>query len=447
MNIFAFLYLFAAFGTSIATLSFPGNGPKPGDFAYPPEGFENEELGSILRSREIDFAELGMFKVQAKAYQLLYRTSGVNISQPMAAVTTVIVPQTHEGDKLIIAATPEDASSFKCSPSFQLVNQHKLNIEGLVSRFESLLYDVYLQKGWVVTVPDYEGPMSAFGVGKLNGYAMLDAARASLRWNKSELSKNSKVQAVGYSGGAIATGWTAALQPSYAPELNAVGFAFGGTPSDLSALIEKSDNSGNSGLIILGTAGILNAYPHLEPVLKECVTDKFIKHLKIARENCVALATLASNFDHIQSSDYIKTDNHTLASLPGVKDLLDELVMGADSSVVPKAPVFMWHAKTDDVIPYNAAKKSAEKWCKNGANINFLTETFPTPHIGAYIATFAKLVRYIEDRFAGKNFIDGCKFDQDASPAFNLDDDITFVKDIVEIVKTIFGEATDERLR
>lgn len=38
------------------------------------------------------------------------------------------------------------------------------------------------------------------------------------------------------SSGAIAVGWAAALADSYAPELNLVGAAHGGTPADLKAL-------------------------------------------------------------------------------------------------------------------------------------------------------------------------------------------------------------------
>ena len=30
-------------------ISFPGDGPKPGDFGYPPEGYEDEKPGTVLR--------------------------------------------------------------------------------------------------------------------------------------------------------------------------------------------------------------------------------------------------------------------------------------------------------------------------------------------------------------------------------------------------------------
>jgi hypothetical protein len=46
-------------------------------------------------------------------------------------------------------------------------------------------------------------------------------------------SKKNSIVGVGYSGGAIATGWAAALQGNYAPELNVKGWSAGGTPANL----------------------------------------------------------------------------------------------------------------------------------------------------------------------------------------------------------------------
>lgn len=46
---------------------------------------------------------------------------------------------------------------------------------------------------------------------------------------------------LGYSGGAIATGWAAALHASYAPELNIKGWSMGGTPANTTAVLQTVD--------------------------------------------------------------------------------------------------------------------------------------------------------------------------------------------------------------
>jgi hypothetical protein len=52
---------------------------------------------------------------------------------------------------------------------------------------------------------------------------------------------------VGYSGGAIATGWAAQLQPTYAPELAFVGAVAGGTPADFGLLTRTMNKTWGSG--------------------------------------------------------------------------------------------------------------------------------------------------------------------------------------------------------
>ena len=84
---------------------------------------------------------------------------------------------------------------------------------------------------------------------------MLDGIRASLAFNQSRLDPSTtRVASIGYSGGALATGWTSALQPTYAPELKLIAASFGGTyarlrcsgadagrPSNLSAVLNYLD--------------------------------------------------------------------------------------------------------------------------------------------------------------------------------------------------------------
>jgi hypothetical protein len=75
----------------------------------------------------------------------------------------------------------------------------------------------------------------------------LDSVRATKAFATLGLASNVKVGMWGYSGGAIAQGWAAALQPSYAPDLNVVGIAHGGTPANLTATVEFLDGKLFSG--------------------------------------------------------------------------------------------------------------------------------------------------------------------------------------------------------
>lgn len=86
-----------------------------------------------------------------------------------------------------------------------------------------------------VLVPDHQGPRSAFMAGYEEGYATLDGIRAGLR--HLHFPVDLPVGVIGYSGGGHATAWASHLVESYAPDLNIVGAAYGGTPFDLGAMV------------------------------------------------------------------------------------------------------------------------------------------------------------------------------------------------------------------
>ena len=95
-----------------------------------------------------------------------------------------------------------------------------------------------LDQGYYVVSPDYEGPKLTFTIGKQSGQAVLNSIRAALKSGKiTNIKDDAKVVMWGYSGGSLASGWAAALQPSYAPELggNLLGAALGGFVTNITA--------------------------------------------------------------------------------------------------------------------------------------------------------------------------------------------------------------------
>ena len=73
---------------------------------------------------------------------------------------------------------------------------------------------------------------------------------------------------MGYSGGTIAAGWAATLQPKYAPELkkNLIGAALGGFV--ITATAEATDGTLFAGLIPNALNGLANEFPDFK---RECM--------------------------------------------------------------------------------------------------------------------------------------------------------------------------------
>ena len=60
-------------------------------FYHPPTGYEQARPGTVLRSRGVELAFVGLIPQRFTATQLLYRSTNLN-GDPEATVTTVVVP-------------------------------------------------------------------------------------------------------------------------------------------------------------------------------------------------------------------------------------------------------------------------------------------------------------------------------------------------------------------
>src|ERR1700746_3512186 len=65
--------------------------PCDDPFYQPPAGYQHAAPGTVLRSRDVGLACLGLIPQPVKATQLLYRTMDMS-GNPEATVTTVILP-------------------------------------------------------------------------------------------------------------------------------------------------------------------------------------------------------------------------------------------------------------------------------------------------------------------------------------------------------------------
>ncbi|SHP21418.1 Uncharacterised protein [Mycobacteroides abscessus subsp. bolletii] len=82
--------------------------PTEDPFYLPPLGYEHAAPGTVLRSRDVEMAFLGVIPQRFTATQLLYRSNDLN-RRADAAVTTVLIPD-HDDP-----ATPVPIVSYQCA--------------------------------------------------------------------------------------------------------------------------------------------------------------------------------------------------------------------------------------------------------------------------------------------------------------------------------------------
>ncbi|HSV37349.1 MAG TPA: lipase family protein, partial [Nocardioidaceae bacterium] len=184
---------------------------RPGvdPFYAPPAGFESLPAGTVLRSREVAVGFLGRVPQQVQAWQLLYRTCDLN-GVPEATVTTVLLQagaDPAEPRPLVAYQCAIDAVTDRCFPSYAL--QRGARALGAVPQFELLVLAGILRRGWAISVADHEGMGGYFGAAREPGYRVLDGIRAALAFAPLGLEPDNQVGVIGYSGGGMASAWTA----------------------------------------------------------------------------------------------------------------------------------------------------------------------------------------------------------------------------------------------
>lgn len=427
-----------ALALRVQALALPGAPPLPNadPFYSPPKGWEETKPGMVLRTRKVDIKSI--FDVHVKeAWQLLYRTTYLSDDEPTTTVTTVLIPHGAKKDKLVLYGDYQDSNGPQCAPSYSY-RAGILTDVAATGNMATVL--VFLQEGYVVTVPDKQGRKNAFAAGHVEGRQTLDGIRATLSFDKLSFSNNTRVAGWGYSGGGIQTGWAASLKKTYAPELNMVGWYAGGTPSNLTDLIVLLNKSIFSGFLFSGIKGLSAVYPSAEQALEEWGTRELKERLAFAESHCMVDMLVKYPFSDLLSNEFSSKGDQTLSVEP-VKTVLDQQIMGTHASETPDTPVLMMHGLNDDIAPYDSAFRTYENWCRNGAQVEFITyDSDLAAHFTTMVSTVAPSFVWIRDRLEGKPAKGGCSHSYEKSILINPDYLGRQFKDVLQTLSGFLGE-------
>ncbi len=206
--------------------------------------------------------------------------------------------------------------------------------------------------GHFVSYTDHEGPSSAFIGGHNAGQSVLDGIRA-LRADQ-KLPGDTKVLMAGYSGGAHATAWAVNVAGlGYAPDVNIVGAAYGGTPIDPRAMLEHLSGSFFAGFGVVGVSGLAIAYPPIDGYLQANLNQDGKAAIQKVRSPgfCATQAVLTFAGANIYSwfSHPNPLDDEPNKSILAKESLLQRISPDHISS--PRFPRLLVHAKDDQIIP------------------------------------------------------------------------------------------------
>ena len=369
--------------------------PDADPFYAQPSPLPDVAPGAILNSRSVGFAPALGLPMPNPAWQLQYMTRDVN-GRPLAAIATVVqplIPALTGPTPLVSYQFAYDSLGSPCTPSRTVTGGTGNNN----AQAEALAYlPALTTQGWTLVFPDYEGPYSAYGAGTLSGQATLDGIRAALAFEPLGLSAETPIGMWGYSGGALATAWAASLQPGYAPELNIVGIASGGTPADVFGVVQNAEGGLFFNLIFSAIIGTNRAYPELIP--DSLLNDKGKAVVEAMKDGCVGNTTDGSSAASDKLADYTTASDPY--NTPGALAVRPKVTLPQPGKT-PTANIYVWHEQLDELIPIAGTDAMIAAWCAAGAPVSYYRDPAGGEHVSGVAAGAPVAIAYLASRFAG----------------------------------------------
>ena len=290
--------------------------------------------GTVLKTRTLS-AHVAGVPVPVTAVQLLYRTTTAT-GRATVNVTSVLLPPVAPGEPSVVSYQSfYDSLNNEDEPSYAISGG--LALGGLIPDAESGLIAPALLAGNTVVISDTEGENADFAAGPEYGFNTLDSLRAALNSPATRLAGARRIGLMGYSGGAIATGWAMQLAPSYAPELDSklVGAAFGGVPVDIDHNLHYIDGtllwSGGMPLVLIGIARAyhLDLARYMSAYGREL--DEKLQHASITEA--------FGQYRDVTWTSLFTARYPTPESIPAFAKILNKLMMGDPG--VATAPLFI----------------------------------------------------------------------------------------------------------
>ncbi len=368
--------------------------PDPDPFYAAPPDLADHAPGDVLAARAMP----PLLEFPGTAITLIKFRSTNSHGDPIAATTTVLTPFTHQPDGPLLSYQHIiNGLGTQCAVSHVLYTGDP----NLAVR-EAPALNALLLRGWSIALPDHLGPQFAYGAARLGGQITLDGIRAVQRLPELQVA-HSPVAMAGYSGGGMATAWAAALQPTYAPELNIAGAATGGVPMNLETMVKALWTNPHPafGLAMAAAIGLEREYPDRLPI------SDYMNPRGLAARNAMAngctneiLATGAGR----SVLDFAA--NTSLVDSPDAWKVVEENSLELFDGI-PTMPVFEWHSASDPLIPIDAILDTNARYCAAGVRLQ--AEVNPSPeHLSAAVLGLPSMVSWLDARMRGEPAPSNC---------------------------------------
>ncbi|MFD7783335.1 lipase family protein [Streptomyces nojiriensis] len=366
--------------------------------------------GTVLKTRTLQYHLLGI-STPLKAVQLLYRTTDAQ-GRPAANVTTVVRSPTGDRSKAVSYQSFYDSLNPQDGPSRAIAGN--VTLGGLIPNVEAVFLAPLLTLGYDVVIPDTEGQQANFAAGPEYGTNTLDSIRAATKSAQTGLDSDTAFGLMGYSGGAIATNWAAALAPSYAPDVQRklVGYAEGGLLVDPAHNLKYVNGSlAWSGVIPMAVIGVSRSYGI---DLKSYLNGYGLEVYKELEHGSIVDAI--GRYPGLTWKKMAKSQYGDPNSIPAFVEAMNKINLG--SAATPAIPGFIAQGNAgvlegtfgnhpgigtgDGVMVAGDVRALARQYCATGNSAVKYSQYELLSHTGASVAWAPAALGWLGDRFAGR---------------------------------------------
>ncbi len=415
----------------------------PGFYEPPLASYVHKKPGDIIAARQVNLANLSVAPLNVDGWQVSYRSTNTR-NEPVAAVTTLVKPRgvVPEPRKLVSLQVAEDSTARYCAASYAV---QQWSIPGTITGqavvpLEFLLAQAMLAQGWALSIPDYQGPNSAYGASPLHARLVLDGIRAAKNFSQLGVTEQSRIALTGYSGGAIATGHTAEAKASYAPELNIVGTAEGGVPADLRGVFENSNNQLTTGVVLGAVVGLTREYPDFKRFTEQHLTPLGRAIWDLKQPLCIQYHAAVLPF--LNMKGLLGNAGPDVLNHPEVLKVFDQTRMGKS---VPDHPVYIYHSNPDYLIPIGPVNTLVSEYCSRpNAQVRYERDHF-SEHLTMQMFNSMRALNWLKERLDGVAAQPGCTTADLGSVTLDPATVQGFLATLPEVLQGLFGKALGAR--
>ena len=412
----------ALFGLAALTSSHAAVvGSSGDDFYNLPSTLPAGAHGDLVSYR-VATVQLNGAAPDANAWNVTYLTQD-DAGKPQLATGTVLVPRAAAaGERQVILYAPGvHGMGNTCSPS----RQFAINGE-----YEAANITAALKAGYAVLVTDYVGYTNGgtprFMAGASQGRNLLDILKAATGIPGVGFDASARTAIWGYSQGGQAAAFAGELQPTYAPTINLVGVAHGGTPGDLVPTAEYLNARNGAAFLFSAILGLRQEYPASIPLDLVLTADGKAAFEQL-KGQCIFTALYAYQNHDISRYTNPGTTLDDLLGLPGVQTVLGKQQLGTKKINVP---VYQYHGRADEFIPLGQAVALKKAYCDNGTDVAF--DAYPSEHIVTQFQAAPTVLAWLGKRFSGQATPSTCR-SGNADPTSTANDNTGNIK--VSLVK------------